>query len=107
MARASRSFRAPTLAERRDEDRGIKPPTDPDELRQFEERKRKQEDSRRDPRIITRLPYRVLNYYLDDRHSHIYVVKIETNGNHPRPSVSPKARWIMRRRCGYPMVASF
>jgi len=73
------------VAERRDEDRGITPPTDPDELRQFEERKRKQEDSRRDPRIITHLPYRVLNYYLDDRHSHIYVVKIETNGNHPTP----------------------
>ena len=48
-------------------------------------RKRKQEDSRRDPRIITHLPYRVLNYYLDDRHNHIYVVKIETNGNHPTP----------------------
>jgi len=73
------------VAERRDEDRGITPPTDPDELRQFEERKRKQEDSRRDPRIITRLPYRLLNYYLDDRHNHIYVVKIETNGNHPTP----------------------
>jgi len=73
------------VAERRDEDRGIAPPTDPDELRQFEERKRKQEDCRCDPRIITRLPYRVLNYYLDDRRSHIYIVKIETNGNHPTP----------------------
>ena len=69
-------------AERRDEDRGILPPTDPDELRLFEERRRKEDESRRDPRIITRLPYRVLNYYLDGRHSHIYLVETE---NHSTP----------------------
>ena len=64
-------------AERREEDRGIQPPTDPDELRLFDERRRKEDESRRDPRIITRLPYRVLNYYLDGRHSHIYLVETE------------------------------
>src|SRR5512137_788357 len=69
-------------AERRDQDRGIQPPTDADELRQFEERKRKEDESRRDPRVITRLPYRELNYYLDGRHSHIYTVETE---NHSMP----------------------
>jgi len=70
-------------AERRDEERGVTPPSDPDELRQFEERQRQEEEARRDPRIVSRLPYRVLNYYLDDRHSHIYIVEI---GNDHRPT---------------------
>ncbi len=92
-------------AERRDQDRGVQLPTDPDELRQFEERKRKEDESRRDPRIITRLPYRVLNYYLDGRHSHIYIVETEnhstpkrlTDGelDHAPPVWMPDGRFIL------------
>ncbi len=72
-------------AERREQDRGITPPADPDEAREVEERQKKAEEAKRDPRIITKLPYRVANYYLDDRHSHIYVIAVETNGEHPKP----------------------
>jgi dipeptidyl aminopeptidase/acylaminoacyl peptidase len=72
-------------AERRDEDRGLTPPADPDELQRIEEQKKKAEERKRDPRIITRLPYRVANYYLDDRQSHIYIVEVETDGDHPQP----------------------
>ena len=71
-------------AERRDEDRGVELPTDPDELKQIEERQKKGEESRRDPRIITRLPYRVANYYLDDRRRHIYLIKVEAD-DRPKP----------------------
>ncbi len=69
-------------AERRAEDRGAAPPVDPDELRQLEERQKKVEEAKGDPRIITRLPYRVANYYLDDRRSHIYLVEV---GQEDRP----------------------
>jgi Tol biopolymer transport system component len=71
--------------ERREQDRGLAPPADAEEAQQIEERQKKAEEAKRDPRIITRLPYRVANYYLDDRHSHIFIVAVEANSDHPKP----------------------
>jgi len=103
-ARASRSSRSPTFAERRDEDRGHSAAHRPDELHQYEERKRKQEDSRRDPRIIHSLPYRVQTITSTTGTATSTSSRSRRMATIPRPSASPKANSITPQY-GHPMVA--
>lgn len=63
--------------ERRDEDRGVKPPTDSRKTRLLEEERKQAEEDKIDPRVHDTIPYRAGTSYLDDKHSHIYVIEVE------------------------------
>ncbi len=50
------------------------------EAKQKKEREEEKEKAKRDPRVITRLPYRAGTEYYDDRFSHIYVMDVKASG---------------------------
>ena len=52
-------------------------PTDDWEKKRKTEENQHIEEERLDPRVIRRLPYRSGTSFLDDRHSHIYVIPVE------------------------------
>lgn len=67
--------------ERRDEDRGLKPPDDPGLAKARDEQRKQAEADRIDPRIHDDVPYRTGTDYMSERRSHIYVV--EAGGGAP------------------------
>ncbi len=75
------AFLSPVNAEeRKREDSGQEspPPASALEAKHQEEHREEREKKKADPRIITRLPYRTGTEYLDDRHTHIYVMDAPT-----------------------------
>ncbi len=74
-------------AERAKEDAGEEeePPADPWEAKRRKEQRKHEEEERVDPRVITRLPYRSGTSFLDGRHSHIYVISVQTEEDEGKP----------------------
>ncbi|MGQ0604444.1 MAG: S9 family peptidase [Anaerolineales bacterium] len=64
--------------ERAREDAGQPEPSPSDSLeaKHKQERDEKKEKEKNDPRVITRLPYRIGTEYADDRRAHIYVMDV-------------------------------
>jgi dipeptidyl aminopeptidase/acylaminoacyl peptidase len=73
--------------ERAKEDAGEKeePPEDKFEAEQREARRKHDEEQRFDPRVAWRIPYRMLNYYLDDRYAHIYIIPTDPDAEDATP----------------------
>ena len=73
--------------ERAKEDAGEKepPPETKFEAEQRAARRKHDEEQRFDPRVVERIPYRVLNYYLDGRYAHIYVIPVNSDGDDAAP----------------------
>jgi dipeptidyl aminopeptidase/acylaminoacyl peptidase len=98
------AFLSPVNAqERRDADRGVKPPDDPISAKILEEQKKKAEEEKSDPRVHVDLPYRTGTDYVGDRRSHIYVIDAAggdpvrlTDGDrdYGEPEWSPDGRFI-------------
>jgi dipeptidyl aminopeptidase/acylaminoacyl peptidase len=99
--------------ERAREDKGEKEPSPEDkfEAEQREARRKHEEEQRVDPRVIHRIPYRVLNTYLDDRYAHIYIIPIDptleditpqrlTDGDldHGEPAWAPDGQYLLAER---------
>lgn len=73
--------------ERAKEDSGEKepPPEDKFEAEQREARRKHEEEQRFDPRVVWRIPYRELNYYLDERYAHIYLIPTDPTAENAEP----------------------
>jgi dipeptidyl aminopeptidase/acylaminoacyl peptidase len=71
-------FSEANAEERAKEDSGESepPPADALEAKHRGERQEQKEKQKVDPRVITGLPYRTGTEYLDDRHTHIYVIEV-------------------------------
>ncbi len=106
-------------AERAKEDRGEEdpPPSDKLEAEQREARKERDEQKRWDPRVVSRLPYRVGTNFLDDRYTQIYVMPVaerlegkeakprrltSVDANHEQPQWTPDGKYILTARMAKP-----
>jgi dipeptidyl aminopeptidase/acylaminoacyl peptidase len=65
--------------ERAWEDGDQAPPTDPEERKRWKEERERAREKKKDPRVITRFPYRQGTRYLGDRYPHIYVVAVPSD----------------------------
>ncbi|HMQ33882.1 MAG TPA: S9 family peptidase [Chloroflexaceae bacterium] len=73
--------------ERRREDAGEPPPEPADawEAKRAKEQRKRDEERRSDPRVVSRLPYRSGTSFFDDRRRHVYLVELPADDEAPPP----------------------